>query len=212
MGATARSVRAAGWRGEGATDMSEAKITLAKVFILFMLFSCIGWCYEIINDLIVQGGFHPRATFAGPWCPIYGIGGLLIVFCFKPVAERLAGRWPKVVEVLVVAVGIFLLVSLVELVASYACEALLGFMPWDYSTSWGNFQGRVAPEFTMRFVIGGLVFLYFLEPWIARWCDAWPHAAVLIACVLAALFALDAILELAGVWQGIIPRGEVYVQ
>ena len=191
---------------------TDAKLVAARLFILFMLFSCIGWCYEIVNDFIVQGGFHPRATLAGPWCPIYGIGGLLIVFCFKPVAARIAGRWPKVLEVLVIAVGIFLLVSLVELVASYACEALLGFMPWDYSTSWGNFQGRVAPEFTMRFVIGGLVFLYFLEPWITHWCESSPHAALRLACVLAALFALDAALELAGVWQGIIPRGEVYVQ
>ena len=196
-------------RGEAS---QTAWLTVAKVFILFMLFSCIGWCYEITNDLIVQGGFHPRATFAGPWCPIYGIGGLLIVFCFKPLCARLEGRWPKVVEVIVVAVGIFLLVSLVELVASYACEALMGFMPWDYSTSWGNFQGRVAPEFTMRFVIGGLVFLYFLEPWIARWCSEHPRSALRLAGVLAALFALDGALELAGVWNGIIPRGEVYVQ
>ena len=187
-------------------------LQVAKVFILFMLFSCVGWCYEIINDLIVQGGFHPRASFAGPWCPIYGIGGLLIIACFKPLCARLRGKCPKVAEVIVVAVGIFLLVSLVELVASYACEALMGFMPWDYSTSWGNFQGRVAPEFTMRFVIGGLVFLYFLEPWIARWCEAKPQAATRLAIVLAVLFALDGALEFAGVWNGIIPRGEVYIQ
>ena len=193
-------------------ESGKAGLFLAKVFILFMLFSCIGWCYEITNDLIVQGGFHPRATFAGPWCPIYGIGGLLIVACFKPLRARLGDRFPKLVEVIALAVGIFLLVSLVELVASYACEALMGFMPWDYSTSWGNFQGRVAPEFTMRFVIGGLVFLYFLEPWVSGWCQAHPASAMRLACVLAALFVLDGALELAGVWSGIIPRGEVYVQ
>ena len=190
----------------------KAGLQVAKVFILFMLFSCIGWCYEITNDLIVQGGFHPRAMLAGPWCPIYGIGGLLIVVCFKPLCARLREKTSKVVEVIVVAVGIFLLVSLVELVASYTCEALMGFMPWDYSTSWGNFQGRVAPEFTMRFVVGGLVFLYFLEPWISTWSEAHPDAALRLACVLAGLFALDFALELAGVWSGIIPRGEVYVQ
>ena len=191
---------------------ASAKVGLAKLFILFMLFSFVGWCYEIGNDLVVQGAFKPRALFAGPWCPIYGIGGLLILACFKPVRERLAGRWPKVAEVLAVAVGIFLLVSVVELVASYVAEGIMGFMPWDYSTSWGNFQGRVAPEFTMRFVVGGLVFLYFLEPWVARWSARRPDAAVRLACVLAAIFALDGALELAGVWNGIIPRGEVYVQ
>lgn len=186
-------------------------LALAEAFILFILFSFVGWCYEIINDFIVQGGFHARASFAGPWCPIYGIGGLLIVWCFTPVSRALAKRMPKLAEILIVAVGIFVLVSVVELVASYACEALMGFMPWDYSTSWGNFQGRVAPEFTLRFVIGGLVFLYLLAPVIGSWAQQHRSTALRIALVLAVLFALDGILELAGVWSGIIPRGEVYV-
>ena len=190
----------------------DMPLALATTFILFMLFSCVGWFYEILNDLVVQGGFHPRATFAGPWCPIYGIGGLLIVWCFTPASRWLGARMPKLAEVLVVAVGIFLLVSAVELVASYACEALMGFMPWDYSSSWGNFQGRVAPEFTMRFVVGGLVFLYLLAPAVKAWGARHRGAALRLAGVLLALFALDGILELAGVWNGIIPRGEVYVQ
>ena len=161
---------------------------------------------------MVQGGFQPRASFAGPWCPIYGIGGLLIVWCFAPASRWLGARMPKPLEVLAVAVGVFLLVSAVELVASYACEALMGFMPWDYSSSWGNFQGRVAPAFTMRFVVGGLVFLYLLAPAVEGWASGRRAAALRLAGVLLALFALDGALELAGVWNGIIPRGEVYVQ
>ena len=80
-------------------------MSLVKAFLLFMVFSFVGWCYEIGNDLVVQGGFHPRASFAGPWCPIYGIGGLLILLCFKPVRARIEGRCPKVAEVLAIAKG-----------------------------------------------------------------------------------------------------------
>jgi len=196
----------------GQNTKRDMPLTLATTFILFMLFSCVGWCYEIVNDLIVQGGFHPRAAFAGPWCPIYGIGGLLIVWCFEPASRTIGAHVPKPVEVLAVAAGIFLLVSAVELVASYASEAVLGFMPWDHSSSWGNFQGRVAPEFTMRFVIGGLVFLYLLAPAVRAWGLRNRPAALRLAGVLLALFALDGALELTGVWSGVIPRGEVYVQ
>jgi uncharacterized membrane protein len=119
---------------------------------------------------------------------------------------------PKPAEILVAAAGIFLLVSAVELAASYACEALMGFMPWDYSGSWGNFQGRVAPEFTMRFVVGGLAFLYLLAPAVASWTEEHRIAALRCAGALCALFLLDVALELAGVWNGVIPRGDVYVQ
>lgn len=186
----------------------------ATAFILFMMFSCVGWCYEILNDFLVRGGFHWRAALAGPWCPIYGIGGLLIVWVFSPVlAKARKSNLNSVLTVLLIAVGIYLLVTAVELAGSYICEATMGCMPWDYSTSWGNFEGRIAPEFTIRFVIGGLVFLYLLSPLVCKWSEKHPKAAIGCAIALAVLFIADNALESAGVWADVIPRdSEVFVK
>lgn len=185
----------------------------ATVFVLFMLFSCVGWCYEILNDFIVRGGFHARASLAGPWCPIYGIGGLLIIACFQPLRTKMKERnIPLAGQLLILAVGIYALVTAVELLGSYIIEATMGYMPWDYSTSWGNFEGRIAPEFTIRFVIGGIVFLY-VEPLISQWCESHEKATVAIAIVLLVLFVADNILESIGYWQDVLPRdSEVFVK
>ena len=185
---------------------SKPLMWCATTFILFMVFSCVGWCYEILNDFIVQGGFHPRASLAGPWCPIYGIGGLLIIWVFKPIRARIKDKVPIVPQALLLAVGIYLLVTCVELAGSYICESTMGFMPWDYSSSWGNFEGRIAPEFTLRFVIGGLVFLYLVEPAVVGWGEKHPKALLLTAALLLVLFVCDMALEAAGVWKDIIPR------
>ena len=181
-------------------------LVVANLFLQFMAFSAVGWAYETINDMIVRQGFFPRASLAGPWCPIYGIGGLLIVLCLGrfPSPERRGLK--KVAEALVAAVGICLLVTVVELAGSYVCEQTMGFMPWDYSSYWGNFEGRIAPEFTIRFVIGGLVFLYLLDPVITRWCWGKPTMAKVMAGALMFLFVLDNILESLGVWSSLIPR------
>ena len=186
----------------------------ATAFILFIAFSCVGWCYEILNDFIVRGGFHARAALAGPVCPIYGIGGLLIVLCFKKISSLDDLSVPKkVLKVIAIGIGIYLLVTAVELAGSYIIEATMGYMPWDYSTSWGNFEGRIAPEFTIRFVIGGLVFLYLIEPFIVKWADNHRNAAIVIAIVFAILFTIDNALENAGVWKDVIPRdAEVFVK
>lgn len=187
---------------------------VAFVFVLFMAFSFVGWAYEMLNDAIVRGGWHWRSSLAGPWCPIYGIGGLLIVACFKKVSKLDGLSVPKkILRVILIAIGIYLLVTAVELAGSYIIEATMGYMPWDYSTSWGNFEGRIAPEFTIRFVIGGLVFLYLVEPVISRWGESHRSALIGIAGVLAALFVVDNALEAAGVWADVIPRdAEVFVK
>jgi uncharacterized membrane protein len=171
-----------------------------------MAFSAVGWVYEIANDMICRHGFFPRASLAGPWCPIYGIGGLLIVICLhriRGVARRATGMAG---EVLVAAAGICILVIAVELLGSYVCEWTMGSMPWDYSGYWGNFEGRIAPEFTLRFVLGGLVFLYLMDPAISRWCLRNPAPAKTLSAILAALLVADVALESCGVWTTIIPR------
>lgn len=208
MGSEKTSIRACLW------DMltgrlSESKgrlLPLANMFLQFMAFSAVGWAYEIINDMIFRHGFFPRASLAGPWCPIYGIGGLLIVLCLNHIPSPRRYGLSKIGEVLVAAFGICVLVTVVELLGSYVCEQTMGFMPWDYSNCWGNFEGRIAPEFTIRFIIGGLVFLYMLDPAITRWCIQCPGKAKALAGVLLGLFVADNVLESMGIWSEVIPR------
>lgn len=196
----ARDMPSSGLRG--AIDL------LAVGFLLFMAFSAVGWAYETVNDMICRQGFYPRAALMGPWCPIYGIGGLLIS-CLSWVVRPGRRGLAKVGEVVVAAVAIALLVTFVELAGSYACEAMMGYMPWDYSPYWGNFEGRIAPEFTLRFVIGGLVFLYWLEPTIVRAYRSHRDAGVIAALVLLVLFVADNVLEVAGVWAGFPVRAGI---
>lgn len=187
-------------------ERSGLLLAICNLFIQFMAFSAVGWAYEIINDLICRHGLFPRASLAGPWCPIYGIGGLLIVLCLNKIPKTSRHGLAKLLEVVGAAVGICLLVTVVELLGSYVCEWMMGFMPWDYFDYWGNFEGRIAPAFTIRFVIGGLVFLYALDPLITRRCSKHPKGAKVLAAALLVLFALDNALESMGVWSGIIPR------
>ena len=184
-------------------------LALSNLFIQFMAFSAVGWAYEIINDAICRHGFFPRASLAGPWCPIYGIGGLMIVLAMHSLPGRRRRRFVLAGEILVAAVGICCLVTVVELLGSYVCEWTMGYMPWDYSAYWGNFEGRIAPEFTIRFVVGGLVFLYLLDPAITGWCAKNPTKARASATILLVLFALDNALEASGLWANVIPRGGI---
>ncbi len=175
-------------------------VVASVAVILFAVFSFAGWLYETVDNVFTFGGLYLRASLMLPWCPIYGIGGLLIVALLEPLRQRLVARTTKPVEVVVMSIAIYALTALVELAGSYVCEALMGYVPWDYSQAWLNFDGRIAPQYTLRFVVLGLVALYVVFPRVRRWAAGHQRAAALCACAFAALFALDNVLQALGVW------------
>ena len=48
-------------------------------FILFIIYSFLGWLMEITLTLIEKRKFVDRGFLIGPCCPIYGFGALLIM-------------------------------------------------------------------------------------------------------------------------------------
>ena len=47
-------------------------------FLLFMIYSVLGWTMEVTCKLIQYKRFINRGFLIGPYCPIYGCGGILI--------------------------------------------------------------------------------------------------------------------------------------
>lgn len=55
--------------------------------------------------------------------------------------------------------------TLLELLTSYICEYFTGSWPWQtYADYKYNFEARIALSPSIRFGIGGVIFLYILEP------------------------------------------------
>ena len=49
-----------------------------KYFLLFLIYSCIGWFIEILVTYINTKKIVDRGFLLGPYCPIYGWGGVLM--------------------------------------------------------------------------------------------------------------------------------------
>lgn len=183
----------------------NTRSTVDKVALLvleFVAFSFAGWLYETIENLFSQGGFYLRQSLGLPWCPIYGIGGLIMVAAAAPLVRECRKRGiPRVAEVVLVGLCVGLIALVTELVGSYVCEWATGSFPWNYTGAWLNFEGRVAPLYTARFIVLGLIATYIVAPALNAWSDAHRSAARHLAVVFAALFILDCALEALGVWD-----------
>ncbi|MDR3288595.1 MAG: putative ABC transporter permease [Peptococcaceae bacterium] len=169
---------------------------LKEYFAYFMMYSVIGWCYEVFLEVVVyHWGFSNRGVLWGPYCPVYGVGALAFIFCFRKRMKKRECLSRKLLELLLVGVGCMIVATGIELAASYLLEALTGAWPWQtYADYRYHFQARIALSPSVRFGIGGVIFLYILQPILEKLVQHCP-AKVFNRCVyaLAAIMAADGI-------------------
>lgn len=141
------------------------KTKVKEYSIYFMLYAILGWIYEVFLEVVVYGwGFTNRGVLFGPYTPVYGVGALLFILSLYPWVKKMTLK-KKVLYALPVFLACALLATLLELGTSYLLEWIMGSWPWqtyaDYSY---HFQARIALSPSLRFGLGGLVFLYFIQP------------------------------------------------
>lgn len=142
---------------------------LQSYFLYFMLYSMIGWCYEVFLEVIVyRWGFSNRGVLFGPYCVVYGFGALILIFSLTWLQKKKITCWRIPVTPFLVFIGIVIITTIVELIASYIMEFTTGSWLWDYTRFSFNFQGRIALNPSIRFGIGGMIFLYLLQPLFER--------------------------------------------
>lgn len=171
------------------------------LFLYFLLYSVIGWAYEVILEVVVyRWGYSDRGVLLGPYCPVYGVGALTFLLCFGWLLKKEGGRLFRwVVRPLALFVGCMAVATAIELATSYILEALTGSWPWQTYVDYGiHFQGRIALSPSIRFGLGGLLFLLVLQPLFERMVGAMgPRLRQGVFWVLAALFVLDCAVTVA---------------
>ncbi len=151
-------------------DQDKELVVINYIYI-FIIMSVIGWLYEMSLFFVYGTVAHMynRGLLLGPYLPIYGFGGLLITRLIVPIKEKLeGGNYNKLLIGLLVLLATMALTSLVELLASYLIEIFNLPKLWDYSKYNYNFQGRISLNHSIRFGLGGLVFIYLIKPLLEK--------------------------------------------
>ena len=90
----------------------------------------------------------------GPWLPIYGVGGILIILLLKPLREKPG----------LLFTGAVVVCGVVEYATAWALETFLHKKWWDYTGFFLNIHGRVCFEGLLVFGMAGLAFTYIFSP------------------------------------------------
>lgn len=127
-------------------------------FILFLIYSFIGWSIEVCNSLIIEKKFINRGFLLGPYCPIYGYSSILMIFYLDRYKDN-------ILTVFLLAV---IVCSIIEYLISYIMEKLFNARWWDYSDRKFNINGRVCLTNAFLFGILGVLLVYIINPLISN--------------------------------------------
>ena len=128
----------------------------SSLILLIFIFSGMGWIWEVILHIIEDGMIINRGVLAGPWLPIYGAGGILILLLLK--------KWRR--QPFHLFGMIMLLCGTIEYFTSVMLEMLFGVRWWDYSDMLFQLRGRVCLEGLTIFGFGGLFIVYAAAPFL----------------------------------------------
>ena len=127
-----------------------------ELFLYFFIYSVIGWCAEMLYCRLYDGKWSDRGFLYGPYCPIYGFGGLIVLIFLEPVANN---------EILVFLLAM-ILTSILEYITSFLMEKIFDAKWWDYSDRPLNINGRVCLLNSTLFGLLGLIITYIIHPYV----------------------------------------------
>lgn len=123
-------------------------------FLLFLIYSFIGWLIEVIGKLIEKHKFINRGFLIGPICPIYGHGCILMILTLSRYKDN----------PLTLFIYAIFICSLLEYFTSYFMEKIFKARWWDYSTRKFNLNGRICAETMIPFGILGTLVICVINP------------------------------------------------
>lgn len=161
-------------------------MSIEMYFMLFIIYSSLGWFMEVACKLIEKHKFINRGFLIGPYCPIYGWGCLLIIILLNKYLS----------DPIVLFVMSIVICSILEYMTSLVMEKFFKARWWDYSNRKFNINGRICLETMLPFGILGLIMMYFINPFIVDLLNIIPITILnVLAIIIFIIFLIDNIIS-----------------
>ena len=169
---------------------------LCELFLLYIAYSTLGWCGEMLYCSIPKGHICEKRGFLnGFLCPIYGHGALLVLYLLhggfqNPVLTFIFGA---------------IVTSILEYFTSWIMEFSFGIRAWDYSGTFLSIDGRTNFVFMVMWGVLGVAWIRLLLPQLLKLINLIPwNWRYGVTAVCAALMLLDGVMTIQSIdcWYG----------
>ena len=131
---------------------------IKNYFSLFLVYSFLGWLMEVLLALIKEKKIINRGFLIGPYCPIYGVGCLLLTTLLNNYKNN-------IISLFILSI---IICSILEYLTSYIMEKLFKARWWDYNKYKFNINGRICAETMIPFGILGVMVVHYINPFLTK--------------------------------------------
>ncbi|MDR3598733.1 putative ABC transporter permease [Clostridium sp.] len=161
-------------------------------FLYFVVYSFLGWICETIYCFIIDKQYANRGFLRGPFCPIYGVGALIVTLALTSVADDI---------ILLYFYGM-IFTSILEYITGFLLEVIFNLKWWDYSNYKFNIHGRVCLLNSILFGILSVIAVKIINPIVVKLIGNIPlNMRTWISSILIIYFFIDTIITAYKVLQ-----------
>ena len=160
----------------------NGRYSFLEFIYIFFFFAIAGWIWECTLYLVRDHVLVNRGTKYGPWVPIYGYGGILVILLLYRFRHS---------KIRVFLYGI-IISTVFEYLTSVVLEYGLHVVYWDYSEDFMNFQGRISLASSLAFGVFSLCGTYLFAPAAVAIAHRLPpKKRRIVGITLCCLYGLD---------------------
>lgn len=164
------------------------KYEIPQLLFLFFLFCNIGWVIESSIESLYNRTFVNRGFLKGPYIPIYGFGGMVILICCVPFREN---------GFLVYLVGVLSCTAL-EYFVGWIMETIFQKQFWDYSMLKFTYKNRISLIPSLFWGLLSLFMIYVLYELVDNLVTSIPmHFIIAYVTVFSVIMAIDIIISVS---------------
>lgn len=135
------------------------------LLLLFTVYSFLGWVLETTFASINAGKFINRGFLTGSFCPIYGLGAILIIKASSEIDIYIEYYYA---QVLISVLFSTILVTALEYITGFILERLFNCKWWDYSDNYGNIKGYVCLKYSLLWGVFAFLLVQMVHPLILK--------------------------------------------
>ncbi len=143
-------------------------ISIKEIFSYFIIYSFLGWCTEVSYAYWKERRFVNRGFLAGPYCPVYGFGVLLVLLFLRPISNNIT----------LLFLGAVFVTSVLEYITGYLLESIFHARWWDYSEESYNLSGYICLKFSIIWGVVSSIIVLFVHPFIKGAVHSVPSSIV----------------------------------
>lgn len=151
-----------------------------RYLFYFLIYSFLGWCIEVCYATLNTKKFINRGFLNGPYCPIYGVGVMTIIYFVFPLKNNM----------LILFIASISLTSALEFFTGFILERVFHYRWWDYSNVPFNLCGYICLKFSILWGLACVLVVDIIHPVVERVISWLPLLAGKVILVVGGTFML----------------------